>query len=57
MSEELEVYCVSKRHYVITFENQEQKQEWLEERNTNDMFLEYEVEEWNDGKKEETEYR
>ena len=57
MNEELEVYCVCKRHYVITFENQEQKKEWIEERNTNDMFLEYEVEEWSDGKKEETEYR
>ena len=57
MNEKLEVYCVSTCHYVIRFEDQEQKQEWLEERNTNDMFLEYEVEEWSDGKKEETEYR
>ena len=30
MSENLEIYCVSKLHYVITFENQEQKKEWLE---------------------------
>jgi len=57
MNEELEVYCVSKRHYVIRFENQKEKNEWLEERNFNDMFLEYELEEWSDGKKEETEYR
>jgi len=57
MNEELEIYCVSKRHYVIRFENQEEKNEWLEERNTNDMFLEYEVEEWSDGEKKEKEYR
>ena len=57
MSEYLEIYCVSKRHYVITFENQEQKKEWKEERNTNDMFLEYEVDDWSDGMKEEIEYR
>jgi len=57
MSENLEIYCVCKRHYLIRFENQEEKNEWLEERNTNDMFLEYEVEEWSDGKKEEIEYR
>ena len=32
-------------------------EEWLEERSTNDMQLEYEVEEWSDGQKEEYEHR
>ena len=39
MNEELEVYCVCKRHHVIRFQNQEEN-EWIEERSVNDMFLE-----------------
>ena len=32
-------------------------EEWLEERSTNDMRLEYETEDWADGHKEEYEHR
>ena len=32
-------------------------EEWLDERSTNDMRLEYETEDWSDGHKEEYEHR
>lgn len=57
MSENLEVTYTAKCTYVISFETEEQKEEWLEERNTGDMRLEYEVGQWSDGQKDEFEYR
>ena len=57
MDEKLEVTCTSKCTYTISFETKEEMEEWLEERSTNDMRLEYEVGEWSDGQKDEFEYR
>ena len=57
MDEKLEVSCISKCTYTISFETKEEMEEWLEERSTNDMQLEYETEEWSDGQKEEYEHR
>ena len=57
MDEKLEVSCISKCTYTISFETKEEMEQWLEERSTNNMQLEYEVEEWSDGQKEEYEHR
>ena len=57
MDEKLEVTCTTKCTYTISFETKEEMEEWLEERSTNDMRLEYETEDWSDGHKEEYEHR
>ena len=57
MDENLEITCTTKCTYTISFETKEEMEEWLEERSTNDMRLEYETEDWSDGHKEEYEHR